>query len=265
MSRHGALALVCAVLLGLGLSGPALGAQLPPGFVYLSEVAPDVLQDMRYAGPDNFTGRKVPGYNAPQCILLLEAAEALSRVQAELREQSLGLKVYDCYRPGRATRAFLKWIGDESGQAARATSRIPTRLRCTRRATSRPSSAHSRGIAVDLTLVRLPAAEQPAFDAARSLRPVQRARQWPGAGQRGRYGHGFRLLRRHEPDRVPCRVRGAARHAQAAAHRHAKARLPELLAGMVALLVCHAHARVGARLPDRSAAQRSVNERLLPL
>ena len=56
---------------------PALGAQLPPGFVYLRDVAPDVLQDMRYAGLDNFTGRKVPGYDAPQCILRREVAEAL--------------------------------------------------------------------------------------------------------------------------------------------------------------------------------------------
>jgi D-alanyl-D-alanine dipeptidase len=164
MSRQGAPALVCAVLLGLGFGGPALGAQLPPGFVYLSEVASDVLQDMRYAGPDNFTGRKVPGYNAPQCILLREVAEALSRAQAELREQSLGLKVYDCYRPARATRAFLKWIGDE---AASGSQRYLPRTDKTTLHTQgyiSPSSAHSRGIAIDLTLVRLPAAEQPAFD-----------------------------------------------------------------------------------------------------
>jgi D-alanyl-D-alanine dipeptidase len=85
MSRHGRPALVCAALFGLGFGGPAVGSQLPPGFVYLSEVAPDILQDMRYAGPDNFTGRRVPDYNAPQCVLLREVAEALGRVQAELR------------------------------------------------------------------------------------------------------------------------------------------------------------------------------------
>jgi D-alanyl-D-alanine dipeptidase len=164
VSRHGAPALVCAVLLGLGLGGPALGAQLPAGFVYLSEMAPDVLQDMRYAGPDNFTGQKVPGYNAPQCILLREVAEALGRVQTELREQSLGLKVYDCYRPARATRAFLKWIGDEAASgSARYFPRTDKATLDTQGYIS-PNSAHSRGIAVDLTLVRLPAAEQRAFD-----------------------------------------------------------------------------------------------------
>ena len=34
--------------------------QLPTGFVYLRDVAPEILQDMRYAGPDNFIGRPVP-------------------------------------------------------------------------------------------------------------------------------------------------------------------------------------------------------------
>jgi D-alanyl-D-alanine dipeptidase len=160
MSRHGAPALVCAVLLG----GPALGAQLPPGFVYLSEVAPDVLQDMRYAGPDNFTGRKVPGYNAPQCILLREAAEALSRAQAELREQSLGLKVYDCYRPARATRAFLKWIGDEAASGSQRYFPRTDKTTLHTQGYISPNSAHSHGIAIDLTLVRLPPAEQQAFD-----------------------------------------------------------------------------------------------------
>ena len=164
MRRHGRRALASAVVLGLGLAGPALGAQLPPGFVYLSEVAPDVLQDVRYAGPDNFTGRKVPGYDAPQCILRREVAEALAKAQAELREQSLGLKVYDCYRPARATRAFLKWIGDDAASGSKRYFPRADKSTLHMQGYISPNSAHSRGIAVDLTLVRLPAAEQQAFD-----------------------------------------------------------------------------------------------------
>ena len=202
MRRHGRRALASAVLLGLGLAGPALGAQLPPGFVYLREVAPDVLQDMRYAGPDNFTGRKVPGYDAPQCILRREVAEALAKAQAELREQSLGLKVYDCYRPARATRAFLKWIGDDAAPGSKRYFPRTDKSTLHTQGYISPNSAHSRGIAVDLTLVRLPAAEQQAFDPTRALRPVQRACQRPCAGQLARHGHRLRLLRCHEPDRV---------------------------------------------------------------
>lgn len=164
MTPRGRHILSCAVLLGLGWAGPALGAQLPPGFVYLSEVAPDILQDMRYAGPDNFTGRKVPGYDAPQCILRREVAEALSKAQAELREQSLSLKVYDCYRPARATRAFVKWIGDEAAPGSKRYFPRTDKGTLHMQGYISPNSAHSRGIAVDLTLVRLPAAEQQAFD-----------------------------------------------------------------------------------------------------
>jgi zinc D-Ala-D-Ala dipeptidase len=164
MKRCGRRALACSMLLiSLGLAGPALGAQLPKGFVYLSEVAPDVLQDMRYAGPDNFTGKTVPGYDAAQCILRREVAETLAKVQAELRGQSLGLKVYDCYRPARATRAFLKWIGDEAAGSKRYFPRADKSTLHMQGYIS-PNSAHSRGIAVDLTLVRLPVAEQQAFD-----------------------------------------------------------------------------------------------------
>src|SRR5689334_4938933 len=105
------------LLFGLCCVHTARAAQLPPGFVYLRDVAPDILQDIRYASLDNFTGRKVPGYDAPECILQRRVAEALAKVQADLRERSLGLKVYDCYRPARATRAFLRWIGDDSASA----------------------------------------------------------------------------------------------------------------------------------------------------
>ena len=153
------------LLLGLCFVETAGASQLPPGFVYLRDVAPDVLQDIRYAGLDNFTGRKVPGYDAPECILQRRVAEALARVQVALREQSLSLKVYDCYRPARATRAFLKWIGDDTAPAGgrRYFPRTDKGTLHTQGYIS-PNSAHSRGIAVDLTLVRLPATAQDAFD-----------------------------------------------------------------------------------------------------
>jgi D-alanyl-D-alanine dipeptidase len=153
------------LLFGLCCADTARASQLPPGFVYLRDVAPDVLQDIRYAGLDNFTGRKVPGYDAPECILQRQVAEALGRVQAALREQSLSLKVYDCYRPARATRAFLRWIGEHSASAGdrRYFPRTDKSTLHTQGYIS-PNSAHSRGIAVDLTLVRLPAAAQDAFD-----------------------------------------------------------------------------------------------------
>ena len=82
---------------------------MPKDFVYLSDVDPSIEQDMRYAGADNFTGRPVPGYDAPECVLVRQAAEALKAVQAEVKAKGLSLKVYDCYRPRQAVAAFVAW------------------------------------------------------------------------------------------------------------------------------------------------------------
>ena len=59
--------------------------------------------------PNNFTGRPLPGYDAAECVLRRDVAEALARVEADLARENLRLKVYDCYRPTRAVAAFARW------------------------------------------------------------------------------------------------------------------------------------------------------------
>src|SRR5215475_8879023 len=99
----------CGLFMLIDCSACAGAEGLPQGFVYLRDVAPSILQDMRYAGPENFTGKPVPGYDAPECILKRSAAEALTRAQENAQQRGFSLKVYDCYRPARAVRAFLAW------------------------------------------------------------------------------------------------------------------------------------------------------------
>jgi D-alanyl-D-alanine dipeptidase len=145
------------------------GQSLPKEFVYLRDVDPTIIADMRYAGPDNFTGKPVPGYGAAECLLLRPVAEALKRVQAELAGRNLSLKVYDCYRPQRAVQAFVQWAND--GNDGAATKRFYPRLNKSELFAQRyisSASGHSRGNAVDLTLVQLPAQRQAAFDPRRT-------------------------------------------------------------------------------------------------
>ena len=78
--------------------------------VHLRKIAPTVEQDMRYAGPNNFTGARVPGYEAPECLLTRSTALALAKVQDELLEKGFSLRVYDCYRPQQAVEAFVFWV-----------------------------------------------------------------------------------------------------------------------------------------------------------
>jgi len=141
------LALLCAV-------HPASAGSLPPGFVHLRDVAPDIQQDLRYASSNNFIGRPVNGYHAPRCILTREAAEALARVQASLAPRGMSLKVYDCYRPQRAVDDFIQWasqMDEQSGKAAYYPrvdkSQLFEQGYIARR------SGHSRGSTIDLTLL----------------------------------------------------------------------------------------------------------------
>ena len=124
-------------------SGPE--CRIPAGaeLVDVTRVDPTIRTDIRYATANNFTGRALPGYASPRALMRPPAARALARVQARLRADGLGLKVFDGYRPIRATQAMVEWAGRtgngwvlEQGYVAR-------------------YSGHNRGNTVDLTLVEL--------------------------------------------------------------------------------------------------------------
>jgi D-alanyl-D-alanine dipeptidase len=154
------------LLLLLALPAQAREA-LPDGMVYLRDVDAGIVQDMRYAGSDNFVGRRLPGYDASECLLRREVALALNKVQADLARQQLSLKVYDCYRPKRAVTAMARWANDRA--AAAPTKRFyPALEKRTLFAYGyiAAQSAHSTGTAIDLTLVRLPTPAAAPFDPA---------------------------------------------------------------------------------------------------
>jgi len=104
---------------------------------------PAILVDLRYATPHNFTGAVLPGYDGPKVLLRREAAQALARVEARLRPDGLGLRVWDAYRPVRATRAMVTWA-ERTGRTDLLDQEYIARR-----------SRHNLGVAVDLTLVDL--------------------------------------------------------------------------------------------------------------
>jgi D-alanyl-D-alanine dipeptidase len=156
-----------AVLLSTALMAGQVVAQerLPAGLVYLRDVDPTIVQDIRYAGSDNFVGRPIAGYEAAECILKREVAAALKRVQADLGNSRLGLKVYDCYRPERSVRAMLQWARD--GRPDPVEKRFFPRLekgRLFALGYLAASSRHSAGTAVDVTLIEPARGGAAAFD-----------------------------------------------------------------------------------------------------
>ena len=135
----------------------ASASEMPKDFVYLRDVDPTIQQDMRYASADNFTGAKVPGYEAPECVLVRQAAEALKSVQAAVRANGLMLKVYDCYRPARAVAAFVDWAKKPDDPHAKIVY-YPNLAKAALFPDYIASrSSHSRGATMDLTLVALDA------------------------------------------------------------------------------------------------------------
>ncbi len=115
---------------------------------------PDIAEDIKYAGSDNFVGAPVDGYLAPKCLLLRPVADALAKVEHELRGQDLRLKIWDCYRPARAVANFVRWAGDAADQRTKAR-HYPTLDKSRLLGVYIASvSGHSRGATIDLTLQR---------------------------------------------------------------------------------------------------------------
>jgi D-alanyl-D-alanine dipeptidase len=125
-------------------------AEPPQGFTRLSDVAPDITEDMRYAGADNFTGHPVPGYDKPQCWLRTEAAKALAAAQADAKAHGFSLVVYDCYRPTRAVAAFVDWSRNADQSTKQAHYPRVDKNQLFAEGYIAAQSTHSTGLAVDL-------------------------------------------------------------------------------------------------------------------
>jgi zinc D-Ala-D-Ala dipeptidase len=146
---------ISALLIVMMVPAPALaGSALPKGLVYLRDIDPTIVQDIRYAGSHNFVGRPIKGYLAAECILSASAANALATVQRKLAEKKLSLIVWNCYRPQRAVADFFQWSKDPA-HAEMKTEFYPRTDKRQLFALGylATRSAHSRGSTVDLGIV----------------------------------------------------------------------------------------------------------------
>jgi D-alanyl-D-alanine dipeptidase len=157
------LALACLIFIGqLLLPGNCRSeSKMPESFVDMKEVSTSLQLDIRYYGPHNFVGERIDGYNAPKCILTRKAAAALANVQRELEAFSLSLKIYDGYRPQRAVDHFVQWAKNVKDTRTKREF-YPTleKRDLVKDDYIAAKSGHSRGSAVDLTIVALPVSEQ---------------------------------------------------------------------------------------------------------
>lgn len=109
--------------------------------VDLEKFVPGLALDIRYATANNFTGTVI--YNLAKAYARKPVAEALLRVQNELKSKGLGIKMFDGYRPYKATVKFYEVYKDTTYVAS------PYR-----------GSRHNRGCALDLTIIDLKTGEE---------------------------------------------------------------------------------------------------------
>lgn len=129
---------------------------LPRGFVYLEKYVPNLALDLRYFSTDNFVGDTIDGYHAAKCIISKKAAKALKKVQAELRQQGLGIKVFDAYRPQSAVDHFVRWA-ENLGDTLMKAEYYPRvdKSQLFEQGYIAAKSGHTRGSTLDLTLIHL--------------------------------------------------------------------------------------------------------------
>ena len=134
------IVLLAATLPLAAADGPPVeaGPFRAPDLVELVTLDPTIRLDVRYATKNNFLGR--PVYDEARAFLQRPAAEALVKVNRELKEKGYGLMVFDGYRPWSVTKVF--WDATPLDKKAFVAS--PAK-----------GSRHNRGCAVDLTLYHL--------------------------------------------------------------------------------------------------------------
>lgn len=102
--------------------------------VLLSDIAPSIVLDIRYATANNFTGMVL--YPVAKVYLQDIVAHKLAEAQYELLCNGYSLKVFDGYRPLSIQKKMWDIVPDERYVAD-----------------PRKGSRHNRGAAVDVTLI----------------------------------------------------------------------------------------------------------------
>ena len=126
----------------------------PSGFVLLGDFVPQAIQEIRYYSTYNFIGERIDGYEQPCALLTAEAARALKSAANELAVQGCRIKVFDAYRPACAVRHFVLW-GIEDTDVRMKPFFYPDleKQELFAKGYIAKLSSHSRGSAVDLTLL----------------------------------------------------------------------------------------------------------------
>ena len=124
------------------------------GFVLLSDYVSGIVQEIRYFSTFNFVGDRIDGYEEPIAICTKDAARALKSVSNKANVKGYRLKIFDAYRPAKAVEHFVLWGIEDLDQRMKPFF-YPNleKQELFRQGYIAKQSSHSRGSAIDLTLL----------------------------------------------------------------------------------------------------------------
>lgn len=114
---------------------PVLTPSKKSDYVRVADYIPSVVIDLKYATPDNFTGKSVYAFH--DAYLRHGTVQKLIQVSDELAARGLSVKIWDAFRPYSAQLALWESCPDENYVSNPQTG----------------SNSHCRGRTVDITLV----------------------------------------------------------------------------------------------------------------
>ena len=132
-----------------------LNAQkLPKNFVYLEDIVPSIRIELRYFSNNNFIGKPIDGYNSNSLIITEETAKSLKKIQQELLQKELSLKIFDGYRPQKAVDHFVRWVQVLKDTLMKAQYYPKVKKNnLLKNGYIAERSGHSRGSTIDLTII----------------------------------------------------------------------------------------------------------------
>lgn len=123
-------------------------------FAEIYTMIDDAAYDIRYYSSNNFTGKRINGYNAPKAYMTKESLTALSKAADKLRKQGYRLLIWDSYRPQKAVDNFVVWINNPKDKGDKSFYPELKKKDLVKGGYIATKSSHTRGSTVDLTLIK---------------------------------------------------------------------------------------------------------------
>ncbi len=124
-------------------------------FISLKDEVPETIIELAYAGKHNFVGHSLPGYEKELALFPQILLSHFEKASSLALKRGYRLKIFDAYRPQKAVDFFIEWSQQEEDREDLKERYYPkySRSELFNEGYLAARSSHSRGTAIDLTIV----------------------------------------------------------------------------------------------------------------